>query len=302
MSFVLTLAAVLLGSNVPARPALAPVLKEQVTAHANRHWQVGIAIASCRGDSLLFGWNEATPLKPASNQKLLITTLALDRWDDSLARELDCRLAATPTRKHLIPVNRIRAESLGLSSHPEIPGYCHLVLANRESDNDEAEWMLDILCRRLKQTPYQLITEHLDRWNVPRRGLRVWDACGLGRRNRASPLTLATLLAREHARPNAGVFTSTLACPRAAGTLIHRDLDVGDRLRAKTGYIRDVFALSGYLAGTSDTFAFSFILNGCGSGTLAYQFFNVLLNAVEGWDAGAGAGCVSAPASVSGQN
>lgn len=290
----------LLAAPDPARPDLAPQLAEQVRLGASHRWQVGIAVMSCRDDSLLFGWNEATPLKPASNQKLLVTTLALERWDDSLVGELDRRLESTPTRKHRIPANPTRADSLGLYDHPELPGYRHLVLANRESDNDEAEWMLGILARRLGRSPQDLIADHLDDWHVPHHGLRAFDACGLSRHDRVAPLTLATLLCRESRQERGPVFRSSLAVPLRAGTLIHRHLDAGDRLRAKTGYIRDVFALSGYLSGAADTFAFSFIVNGCGSGTRAYQFFNGLLKTIDAWDAGDQAGLNAAPAS--GQN
>ena len=82
------------------------------------------------------------------------------------------------------------------------------------------------------------------------------------------------------------LFISTLAVPGRPGTLIKRNLDVGPHVAAKTGYIRGVFSLSGYLFGQTDTFAFSFIVNGCGSGTRAYELFNSVLNTVYGWDAG----------------
>ena len=81
------------------------------------------------------------------------------------------------------------------------------------------------------------------------------------------------------------MFISTLAVPGRPGTLIKRNLDVGPHLAAKTGYIRGVFGLSGYLFGQTDTFAFSFIVNSCSSGTRAYELFNSLLNTVYGWNA-----------------
>jgi D-alanyl-D-alanine carboxypeptidase len=74
--------------------------------------------------------------------------------------------------------------------------------------------------------------------------------------------------------------------PGRPGTLVKRNLDVGHHLAAKTGYIRGVFSLSGFLFGQTDTFAFSFIVNGCGSGTRAYELFNSLLNTIYSWDAG----------------
>ena len=85
-----------------------------------------------------------------------------------------------------------------------------------------------------------------------------------------------------------------MAVPGRPGTLIKKNLDVGPHLAAKTGYIRGVFSLSGFLFGSTDTFAFSFIVNGCGSGTRAYELFNALLNTVYGWNAGEAAATPSA--------
>ena len=122
--------------------------------------------------------------------------------------------------------------------------------------------------------------------DIPRKGLRVWDACGLSHRNRVAAGTLAGLLVTVYESKWRDLFISTLAVPGRPGTLIKKNLDVGPHLAAKTGYIRNVFSLSGYLFGQNDTFAFSFIVNGCGSGTKAYELFNSLLNTVYSWDAG----------------
>ncbi len=272
-----------LSANFQSSPTLAPGLSELLRAtvddNTGRQWQVGLAVMSCRHDSLLFGYNATTPLCPASNQKLLVTACAFDNWNDTLVGWLDSLLNRNPSCKR-----QAAADSLGMNRYPDFPGYRHLVLANRHSDNLEADWMLASLSRRARKDGHALLCHFLDRKEIPRRGTRVWDGSGLSRRNRVSPLTLAQLLSRVHSWPRAEVFRSSLAVPGQLGTLIHRPLAVGSRLAAKTGYVRGVFALSGYLSCQNDTYAFSFILNNCTSGTQAYQFFNALLNALDEWD------------------
>jgi len=215
-----------------------------------------------------------------------VTACALEHWDSSLVRSLDARLDSTNLRAHLHRANRKLLDSLGLNARPDFPGYRHLVLANRESDNSEAEWMLDFLRRSHQVDAPKLLGSFLDEHGIARPGLRVWDACGLSHRNRTTAGTLAKLLVTVHESQWRDLFVSTLAVPGRPGTLIKRALDVGPHLAAKTGYIRDVFSLSGFLFGQTDTFAFSFIVNGCGSGTRAYELFNSLLNTVYSWNAG----------------
>ncbi len=285
------------GIGEPAEPAqhassdalrfdLKSALDSQVRAHGSRSWRTGIAIYSCSRDSLFYGFGAKTALAPASCQKLLITSCALEHWDSTLVSTLDAKLDSTNLRAHIHRANRKFADSLGLNDRPDFPGYRHLVLANRESDNSEAEWMLRTISSSRKVAAWKLLSSFLDERKVAKPGLRVWDACGLSRRNRVAPSTLAELLVTVYQSEWRDLFISTLAVPGRPGTLIKRELDVGPHLAAKTGYIRQVFALSGYLFGQTDTFAFSFIVNGCGSGTRAYELFNSLLNTVYSWNAG----------------
>ncbi len=271
-------------AGVHLAPDLAVTLQSLVADKKDPRWRVSIAIVSCTQESLLFGFQAARPLIPASNQKLLVTAGALECWNDTLVRWLDSLFDRSPRRRHLTACRPAWADSHGLNDRPDFPGYRHLVLANRESDNMEAEWMLAWLARRSRANGHTVLDRFLKRQGIPRAGLVVWDACGLARRNRVSALTLARLLARVDHWPQADVFPSTLARPGEPGTLIHRNLSAGPRLAAKTGYIRNVFALSGYLRGTRDTYAFSFILNNCASGTNAYRFFETVLSALDNWD------------------
>lgn len=291
---MLLLLALLFGppSNV-GRFDLKSSLDAQVQAHGSKSWRTSIAVYTCSGDSLLYGRSEDVPLAPASNQKLLITACALDQWDSSLVSALDAHLDSTDLRSHIHRVNRKFIDSLGLDARPDFPGYRHLVLANRESDNSEAQWMLDFLSRKDNIAGPHVVDSFLDQRGVARPGLRLADACGLSHRNRAAAATLAELLVTVYKSKWRELFISTMAVPGRPGTLIKRNIDVGPRLAAKTGYIGGVFSLSGFLFGQTDTFAFSFILNGCGSGTRAYRLFNALLNTVYSWDAGE---AVAAPA------
>ena len=265
---------------------LKSALDAQVRTHGSTHWHTGLSVYSCSRDSLLYGLGANQSLSPASNQKLLVTACALEHWDSSLVRTLDARLDSTDLRSHIHRVNRKSIDSLGLNARPDFPGYRHLVLADRESDNSEAEWMLEALRRGHEFDAQQLLGSFLDERGIDRTGLRVWDGCGLSHRNRTTAGTLARLLVTVYESRWRDLFISTLAVPGRPGTLIRRTLDVGPHLAAKTGYIRDVFSLSGFLFGQTDTFAFSFIINGCGSGTRAYELFNSLLRTVYNWDAG----------------
>jgi D-alanyl-D-alanine carboxypeptidase/D-alanyl-D-alanine-endopeptidase (penicillin-binding protein 4) len=265
---------------------LKSALDAQVRTHGSTHWRAGLSVYSCSRDSLLYGLGANQSLSPASNQKLLVTACALEHWDSSLVRTLDARLDSSDLRAHVHRVNRKFIDSLGLNARPDFPGYRHLVLANRESDNSEAEWMLDFLSRDRKVDAASLLGSFLDERGIARPGLRIWDACGLSHRDRTTSGTLARLLVTIHESKWRDLFISTLAVPGRPGTLIKRNLDVGPHLAAKTGYIQGVFSLSGFLFGQTDTFAFSFIINGCGSGTRAYELFNSLLRTVYNWDAG----------------
>jgi D-alanyl-D-alanine carboxypeptidase len=265
---------------------LKPALDAQVRAHGSRYWRTGVAVYSCLRDSLIYGLRERTALAPASCQKLLTTACALEHWDSSLVRTLDAKLDSTNLLAHLHRANRKLVDSLGLDRRPDFPGYRHLVLANRESDNTEAEWMLQSLSRSQKVPAWKLMNSFLDEREVARPGLKMWDACGLSKRNRVAPVTLAELLVTVYESRWRDLFISTLAVPGRPGTLIKRELDLGPHVAAKTGFIGGVFSLSGYLFGQTDTFAFSFIVNGCGSGARAYELYNALLNTVYAWDAG----------------
>lgn len=93
---------------------------------------------------------------------------------------------------------------------------------------------------------------------------RLRDASGLSAGNLVTPAALTRLLAHLHGTTAGAVVRDALPVSAAAdGSLRSRFLDLPGRVRAKTGHIRNVDSLSGYLeADSGRVLAFSVIVNG----------------------------------------
>lgn len=92
----------------------------------------------------------------------------------------------------------------------------------------------------------------------------IADGSGMSRENRISARDMVGLLAYMHNDSGAGeVFAASLAAPGEPGTLEDRfdDVNLAGRVRAKTGYIKGVVCLSGYLTVGDHSVAFSMLLN-----------------------------------------
>jgi D-alanyl-D-alanine carboxypeptidase/D-alanyl-D-alanine-endopeptidase (penicillin-binding protein 4) len=88
----------------------------------------------------------------------------------------------------------------------------------------------------------------LARGGVPQEGLRIVDGSGLAPSDRVTPITLATLLARTAVEPGGATFVGSLARAGIEGTVRWRHLtDARGRVRAKSGHIAHVNALTGYV-------------------------------------------------------
>ena len=96
------------------------------------------------------------------------------------------------------------------------------------------------------------------------------DGSGLTRENRASAADVVKLLLHMREHENAKTFIDSLPVNGAEkGTLRRRLLapDLRGRVRAKTGHVAGVSALSGYIdAAGGDTFVFSILVNAPGGG------------------------------------
>ncbi len=246
---------------------------------------VALAIYSLRGDSVVFGSNEYCALKPASDLKLLTTACALENWDEFMVSEIEKRLHKSRLKIHRLLLDSSRAESLGIGSQAGPPGYRYLVWTNYQSDNRLANWLLQIMGKTKHKETQKLIAGYLETNQIPQPGLKVIDGSGRSTENRLAPITLVMLLRHMYRSGFWNPFMNTLPQPGSNSTLRSRGLGLGSRIRAKTGYIKGTFALSGYLFAENDTFAFSFIVNNCQSGRIAYRLFTKLLLTIYHWDA-----------------
>jgi len=106
-------------------------------------------------------------------------------------------------------------------------------------------------------------------------GFKVIDGSGLSLLNRVSPNTMADVL--EYAFHNKSVgldFITSLPVGGIDGTLKKRfkEPDVRGRIVAKTGYLKNVRALSGYVfTKTGDVLVFSILSNGLGIEAKKFQ-------------------------------
>jgi len=125
----------------------------------------------------------------------------------------------------------------------------------RESDNDAAVALL----RRIGGEAAAM--EALSEASLPVDGVRIVDGSGLDRANRATCRSIHAILVRA---PTDGPITDGLAVAGRSGTLAdrYRGSALEGRLRAKTGSIRGVASLAGYVETTNGSLlTFVHILN-----------------------------------------
>lgn len=105
------------------------------------------------------------------------------------------------------------------------------------------------------------------------------DGSGLSRQNRLTPRLLTTVLTRMHGSDHAGTFLSLLSIAGEDGTLEKRLTEPPYRgnVRAKTGYIGGVGALSGYATTRAGTdVAFSILVNDSPTAPGGYSMREIL--------------------------
>jgi D-alanyl-D-alanine carboxypeptidase/D-alanyl-D-alanine-endopeptidase (penicillin-binding protein 4) len=106
------------------------------------------------------------------------------------------------------------------------------------------------------------VTNYLKRAGVDTSGFRFADGSGLSRDNRTTARQFAAVLKHMFGSPDRAMFINSLAVGGEEGTLRRRMKSIGHRVRAKTGSMRGVKSLSGYiLAGEEPRFAFSILVN-----------------------------------------
>jgi D-alanyl-D-alanine carboxypeptidase/D-alanyl-D-alanine-endopeptidase (penicillin-binding protein 4) len=144
-----------------------------------------------------------------------------------------------------------------------------VALENKPSDNLIAETLLKELgyaCKKsgTAESGGQVVEGWLKELGIDTGGLRVSDGSGLGRRNLVTARLMSDLLAKADRQPWREAFINSLPVAGVDGTLRSRMKDsLAERnVRAKTGTISRVSALSGYVTTAGgERLAFSILLN-----------------------------------------
>lgn len=152
---------------------------------------------------------------------------------------------------------QVEAPVLGTLARVESPSVAQMLrFMVQRSDNHIADTLLHVAGRvRTGEGSWERgergLLQVLDHLDVPREGLRLADGSGLSRRDRLTARSLVELdLAMVHGR-HGGVWESLMAVAGEPGTLSHRlrATPAQGRLLAKTGSLRDVVSLSGFVRG-----------------------------------------------------
>ncbi len=145
---------------------------------------------------------------------------------------------------------------------------------NKASDNRLADRLFLLLGREGErgQMSFSASREAMMRYlyKIGVRSTTVVDGSGISRGNRTTPRDLARLLFRALRGPYSAEFLSSLPIGGRDGTLRgrFRGFPIEGRVRAKTGHISGVSALSGYLFRRDGrTLVFSLLVNGVGNGS-----------------------------------
>ncbi len=140
---------------------------------------------------------------------------------------------------------------------------------NKVSNNHVAEMLLNVIGAEIKGEPgswekgAQAVAELLEDFGIRRGSYVLRNGSGLNDVNRVSPRQLTSLLAVMWDRfPTGKEFVVSLPVAGRDGTTRHRMVEAGGWVRAKTGTLKNVSALSGYV-GTpqGEVMAFSVIVN-----------------------------------------
>jgi serine-type D-Ala-D-Ala carboxypeptidase/endopeptidase (penicillin-binding protein 4) len=188
------------------------VLDPIVNAPTFEKGKWGILVQSLGTGQTLYEHNPELSLIPASNIKLLTTAAAVQNVSKLPPLDLEAWL-----------------KSIGL--------------VNRNSDNKQANQLLS------QMGGVQAIQTTIAALGVNPDTYKQVDGSGLSRSNRAEPITFVNLLKGMSGTPGSKIFYDSLSIAGMNGTLSNRLTDpfLEGRVHAKTGTLKGVRTLSGYL-------------------------------------------------------
>ena len=155
------------------------------------------------------------------------------------------------------------------ASHASPPLSRILSLLNKPSDNMVAEMLLKNLGAVVKgkgssESGAEVEKDFLTKIGMDLSELAIVDGSGLSRLNYVSPHNLVTLLAYMHSSKNSKVFIDSLPIAGVDGSLYSRmkGTPAQGNVKAKSGYVARVSALSGYVTTKSgEPIVFSIMMN-----------------------------------------
>ena len=207
--------------------------------------------------------------------------VGLKPWENSVALEDPARYAATVFAEVLAAKGMVVAGAVETSSDP-MPGGLRVLAAhdgpplsevlkgvNKPSQNLHAEMLLRLLGARLKgdgsvESGHAAVEEFLLRSGVHPERWSLQDGSGLSRSDILSAHEMVSLLAAMDRHRYAAVFRDSLPIAGVDGTLKNRmkGTPAEGRVTAKTGSLRHVNALGGYVTPRSgDRLVFYMVSN-----------------------------------------
>lgn len=113
------------------------------------------------------------------------------------------------------------------------------------------------------QTGSQAIVAHLQTLGIPTAGLVIADGSGLSRANRCTARQLTSVLTKMASLPGADLFRESLAEAGVDGSMRKRLRGLSASVYAKTGTMRGIRTLSGYVQSEDNhLYAFAVMFNG----------------------------------------
>src|SRR5712692_8671979 len=177
--------------------------------------------------------------------------------------------ANAPARGGNEPSRALQNQPLVLASHQSKPLIEDVRVINKVSQNLHAEILLRLLGREkgtagTVEGGLEVLRGFLNKAGVPGDQYVFYDGSGLSRQNLVTPHSVVQLLRYAASQPWGASFRDTLPLAGTDGSLYDRfkALDVQGRVRAKTGSLGGVKALSGYATtNRGDAVAFSILSN-----------------------------------------
>ena len=172
-------------------------------------------------------------------------------WDGSIPPSL--RILATHTTPLTDVLGRIGKNSQNLFAECVLKRLGYEWEKNRGTDEAQGSWA----------SGARAIRDSLVAMGLDTSGMVISDGSGLSRDNRCSARQLAGVLALVDRSPHREVMRASLSLAGTDGSLRKRLRDLPGRVWGKTGTMRGVRALCGYVDGSSSgRYAFAIIFNG----------------------------------------